>query len=196
MVTFCFNTQQQRAYLLVWTGGNPANRISRPKPRASEKMEGLITNNEDIFFSLPILSVDNRTSEDVYTLICSSLYRYIIRCKRTPEDVKIFFCSSNQCDQIAWGLLLSKPGPQELFKSGAIVPCPPPPLSWTLFFSKQEQYYRCQVTKSCQILLVVSVAYGQGRIQGGRMRDMHPPTSHFQKCFWCIQFFCNFEPLQ
>ena len=40
-------------------------RLSRLKPRASEKMGGLITNNEDLFFSSPILSVENRTSEDV-----------------------------------------------------------------------------------------------------------------------------------
>ena len=42
-------------------------RVSRLKPRASEKMGGLITNNEDLFFSLPILSVEKRTSEDVHT---------------------------------------------------------------------------------------------------------------------------------
>ena len=34
----------------------------------------------------------------------------------------------------------------------------------------------CQV---CETLLLVSVAYDQG----GRMRGMHPPISHFQKCF-------------
>ena len=38
-------------------------------------------------------------------------------------------------------------------------------------------------SKICQTLLMVSVAYGQGRTQGGRMGSMHPPTSHFQKCF-------------
>ena len=37
----------------------------------------------------------------------------------------------------------------------------------------------------CRTLLMVSVAYGQGRILGGRMRVMHPPTGHFQKFFWC-----------
>ena len=42
-------------------------RVSRLKPRASEKMGGLISNNEDLFFSSPILSVENRTPEDVYT---------------------------------------------------------------------------------------------------------------------------------
>ena len=42
-----------------------AYRLSRLKPRASEKMEGLITNNVDFFFSSPILSAENRTSEDV-----------------------------------------------------------------------------------------------------------------------------------
>ena len=34
-----------------------------------------------------------------------------------------------------------------------------------------------------QTVLMMSVAYGQGRIPGGRMRGMHPPTSHFQKHF-------------
>ena len=30
----------------------------------------------------------------------------------------------------------------------------------------------------------------EGRIQGGRtrMKGMHPPTSHFQKFFYCIKF--------
>ena len=41
--------------------------LSRLKLKASKKMGGLITNNEDIFFSSPILLVENRTSEDVYT---------------------------------------------------------------------------------------------------------------------------------
>ena len=53
-------------------------KLSRLKPRASEKMGGLITNIEDLFSSSPILSVENRTS----------------------EDVKTFFCFSSQCDQI------------------------------------------------------------------------------------------------
>ena len=37
---------------------------------------------------------------------------------------------------------------------------------------------------------MVSVAYGQGRIQRGktRVRSMHPPTCHFQKCFQCLKF--------
>ena len=30
---------------------------------------------------------------------------------------------------------------------------------------------------------MVSVAYGQERIQGGKMRGMHPPTSHFLNVF-------------
>ena len=38
--------------------------ISRLKPRASEKMGDLITNNEDLFFSSPVPSEENRTSED------------------------------------------------------------------------------------------------------------------------------------
>ena len=39
--------------------------VSRLKPRASEKMGGLIMNNEDLFFSSSILSVEKRTSEDM-----------------------------------------------------------------------------------------------------------------------------------
>ena len=50
--------------------------LSRLKPRASEKMGGFITNNEDLFFSSQILSVENRTSEDVHAFFYSSLYRY------------------------------------------------------------------------------------------------------------------------
>ena len=58
----------------------------------------------------------------------------------------------------------------------------------TLPFSKQEQYHWCQVTEICHILLMVSVAYGQGRIQRSRMRDMHLPTSYFQKYFNAYNF--------
>ena len=36
---------------------------------------------------------------------------------------------------------------------------------------------------------MVCVAYGQGKIQEGRMRDMHPPTSHFQNVFDVYNFF-------
>ena len=43
-------------------------RLSRLKSGASEKIGGLITNNEDLFFfPSPILPVEHRTSEDVYT---------------------------------------------------------------------------------------------------------------------------------
>ena len=58
-----------------------------------------------------------------------------------------------------------------------------PPIHLTLPFSKKEQNEWCQVTEICQALLMASVAYGQGRMQGGRMRRMHPPKSHFQKFF-------------
>ena len=36
----------------------------------------------------------------------------------------------------------------------------------------------CQITKICQTFLVVFVAYSQGRIQKGRIKDMHilPPA--------------------
>ena len=39
-----------------------------------------------------------------------------------------------------------------------------------------------RVTELCQTLSMVFVAYGQGRIQGGRMSGIHPLTSHFQQC--------------
>ena len=66
---------------------------------------------------------------------------------------------------------------------GAYCHAPPPPPPLTLPFSKKDQKYKRQVTEICQALLIVSLAYCQGRIQGGRLRDMHPITSHFQKCF-------------
>ena len=31
---------------------------------------------------------------------------------------------------------------------------------------------------------------------GGRMKGMRPPTSHFLKCFQCIQFFHNLQTLR
>ena len=97
------SSQQQRAYFLEWTGGNRAYRLGRLKPRASEKMEDLITNNKDLFFSSPILSVENRTSEDWYryTFFFAFQYTDIFSENRTSEEVKTFFCSSNQRDQIA-----------------------------------------------------------------------------------------------
>ena len=39
------------------------------------------------------------------------------------------------------------------------------------------------LTEICQTLLMVSVAYGQGRIQKGKICHMNLPTSHFQKHF-------------
>ena len=50
---------------------------------------------------------------------------------------------------------------------GGIVPWPP---FLTLPFSKKEQNYWCQATEICQTLLMVFEAYGQGLIQGGKMR--------------------------
>ena len=41
------------------------NRLGRLKPRASEKMRGLITNNEDLFFGI---FSENTTSADMKTL--------------------------------------------------------------------------------------------------------------------------------
>ena len=75
--------------------------------------------------------------------------------------------------------------PNQWFRSGAYLEgelCHAPLL--TLPFSTKEQNYWCQVvTEMCQTLLMVSVANGQERIQGGMMRGMHFPTSHSQKCF-------------
>ena len=51
--------------------------VSRLKSRASEKMGDLITNNEGLFFSLSILSVENRTSEDLFEKI-SILFGYYL----------------------------------------------------------------------------------------------------------------------
>ena len=77
------------------------HRLSRLKPRVSEKMVGgVITNNEDFFFSSPILLVENRTSEYVHTIFFALHYTDIFSENRTSDDVKIFFCSSNQYDQI------------------------------------------------------------------------------------------------
>ena len=89
----------------------------------------------------------------------------------------------------------ARPSPLHLptlgaYLGGALcrVPLPPPPPRLTMSFSKKEQNQWCQVTEICQTLLMVSVPYSQGRNQGGRMRVMHPPTSHFQKCFCCTVY--------
>ena len=42
-------------------------RLSRLKLTVSEKMGGLIANNQDLFFVSPILSVENKTSENLKT---------------------------------------------------------------------------------------------------------------------------------
>ena len=55
---------------------------------------------------------------------------------------------------------------------------PPPPL--TLPVSKNEQNEWCQVIEICQTLSMVSAAYGQGRIQGGRMRGIHLSKTIFK----------------
>ena len=52
------------------------------------------------------------------------------------------------------------------------------PPSLTLLFSKQEQNLWCQVTEICQMLLMVFVAHGQGRIQGAKMRCTQYASSH------------------
>ena len=59
-------------------------------------------NNQDLFlFSSPILSRENRLSEDVHTFFFALHHTDIFSENRTSEDVKTFLCSSNQCDQIA-----------------------------------------------------------------------------------------------
>ena len=51
----------------------------------------------------------------------------------------------------------------------------------TLSFYTKKQNLWCQVTEICQTYLMVFVAYGQGRIQGDRIKGMPPTTSHFGK---------------
>ena len=63
------------------------NRPGRLKPRASEKMRGLIANNEE-----PLTFFENRPSRQ---------HKALLFFDRSSADVKIFFCSSYQCDQIA-----------------------------------------------------------------------------------------------
>ena len=57
------------------------------------------------------------------------------------------------------------------------------PLLLTRPFSKKNKINGAKIEICQQTLLMVSVAYGQGWIQGGRMRSMRPPTSHLKKCF-------------
>ena len=78
-----------------------AYRISRLKPRASEKTGDLITNNEDLFFSL---HRNFQWKTEIYArvyLFFALHYTDIFSENRTSEDMKTFFCFSNQCDQIA-----------------------------------------------------------------------------------------------
>ena len=62
---------------------------------------------------------------------------------------------------------------------------PFPPLFLPLPFSKKNKTNGAKYLK--YIPSMVSVGHGQGQIQKGRMRarGIHPPTSHFQKCFGC-----------
>ena len=67
------------------------NRLGRLKSKALEKMKILITNNEDFFFCFsPIFSVKTG---------------HLRTCRP--------FCSSNQCDQIAYGVSLFKSDPDQ-----------------------------------------------------------------------------------
>ena len=46
----------------------------------------------------------------------------------------------------------------------------------------------CKVTEICQTFFLVSIAYGQGRIQGVKMRDMHLPPVIFKTVFYAYNF--------
>ena len=141
---------------------------------------GLITNNQDLFsFFSPILSRENRTCEYVHAFFLVLHNTDIFSENRISDDVKTFFALPISVIKYPRGSHCLNPVHKSIFKGGAIVPCS----LLTLPLSKKEQHYWCQMTNICHNLLVVSVAYGQGRIQRGRMRDMHPPNSHFQKCF-------------
>ena len=75
-------------------------RLSRLKPRASEKLGDLIINNED-FFSLHQYFQWKTEHLRTCTPFFALHYTDIFSENRTSEDVKTYFCSSNQCDQIA-----------------------------------------------------------------------------------------------
>ena len=49
------------------------------------------------------------------------------------------------------------------------------------------------VTEICLTLLMFSLAYGQGRIEGGRLRSMHP--ANFKSTFDVYNFSKIFKPL-
>ena len=70
-----------------------AYRLSKLKPRASEKMGASSQTMKTFFSSSPILSVENRTSEDVYAFFFALHCRPsdIFSENRTSEDVKTFF---------------------------------------------------------------------------------------------------------
>ena len=123
---------------LVWTSymdcrhwAGLTYRLSRLKPRASEKMGSLITNNEDLFSLHRYFRWKTEHLRTCVPLFCSSLHQYF-QWKNT------FFCFSNQCDQIAFASHCLNPTLKSVFRSEAIVPCPPPPF-FTLPFSKQKQ---------------------------------------------------------
>ena len=170
-------------------------RLSRLKPRASEKMGASSRIIKTFFCSLHQYfhgKTEHMSTCLSFFLLFTIAYRYF-QWKQDiwrREDLFLLF-------QLVWsnslGPLISQIRSTRAYLGAGLL-CHAPLL--TLPFSKKEQYWWCQVTKTCQILLVVSVPYDQGRIQRGRMRDMHSPSSHFQKCFWCIQFFYNFEPLR
>ena len=103
-------------------------RLSRLKPWASKKMWGLITNNEDLFFSLH--RYFQWKTEHLRTCISFFFalhYTDIFSGNRTSEDVKTFFYFSNQCDQITYKTShCLNPALMSVFWGGAIVPCPFP----------------------------------------------------------------------
>ena len=88
-------------------------RPSRLKYRTSEKMGGLITNNEELFFLFTYTFIGKQNILGRVHFFFAVHYTDIFIENRASENVKTLFSSSNQCDQIALGLLLSKSIPQE-----------------------------------------------------------------------------------
>ena len=78
-----------------------SHKLSRLKPKASEKMGTSSQTMKTLFFSLR--RCFQWKTEHLRTCISFFALHYtdIFSENRTSEDVKTFFCSFNQCDQIA-----------------------------------------------------------------------------------------------
>ena len=59
-------------------------RLSRLKHRALEKMGSFITNNEDFFLSSLMLSVQNRTSKNVYSVPFFLFFQSVLSNSKGP----------------------------------------------------------------------------------------------------------------